>query len=204
MKQQYFKELILGPGEKEKLFDLNGFSLHQVDSLKAWYYIAYLEKTNEVIICQSSNNRSKLVAEGGSLADYLSKPPKKRFKDLLFFCTLYPVLLPSSKVSLDWAGFNQKPKPLIRKILNFGNGYFFYYHQLEILYSLLTNCSHEESFLFRRDWNLKKEYTRDKASKIMVSKDNSLLDFIMKYSIDDNLFFYQANYYGAFLLDRKY
>jgi len=202
MKQQYFKELILGPSEKEKLSDFNGFSLHQFHSLKAWHYIAFLEKTNEVIICQSSNNRSKLVAEGGTLADYLSRPPKKRFKDLLFFCTLYPALLPSSQERLDLARFNKKLQPLIRKILNFGNGYFFYYHQLEILYSILTNCSHEESFLFRRDWNLKKDYTRDLASKIMVTDDFSLLDFIIRYSVDDNLFFYQANYYGAFLLNR--
>lgn len=204
MKQQDFKEIVLGPGEKEMLFDFNGFGIHQIDSSKSWHYIAYIEKTKEVIVYQSSNTRSKVMEVGGSLADYLSRFKRIRFKDLLYLCTLYPLLMPSSQMRLDIARFSEKLSPPIRKILNFGNGYFFYYHQLEILYSLLTNCSHEESFLFRRDWNLKKEYTRDRASKIMISDGSSLLDFIIKYSVDDNLFFYQANYYGAYLLCRRY
>lgn len=204
MKQQDFKEIVLGPGEKEMLFDFNGFGINHIDSSKAWHYIAYLEKTKEVIVYQSSNTRSKVMEVGGSLADYLSGKKRISFKDLLFFCTLYPVLMPSSQERFNLTRVNKALPPLMRKILNFGNGYFFYYHQLEILYSLLTNCSHEESFLFRRDWNLKKEYTRDRASKIMISDCSSLLDFIIKYSVDDNLFFYQANYYGAFLLSRGY
>jgi hypothetical protein len=204
MKQQDFKEIVLGPSEKEMLLDFNGFGIHQIDSSKSWHYIAYLEKTKEVIVYQSSNTRSKVMEVGGSLADYLSRKKRISFKDLLFLCTLYPVLMPSSQERLNLTRDNEILPPLMRKILNFGNGYFFYYHQLEILYSLLTNCSHEESFLFRRDWNLKKEYTRDRASKIMISDGSSLLDFIIKYSVDDNLFFYQANYYGAYLLCREH
>lgn len=204
MKQQDFKEIVLGPGEKEMLFDFNGFDMQQIDSSKAWHYIAYLEKTKEVIIHQSSNTKSKVMEVGGSLADYLSRKKRISFKDLLFFCTLYPVLMPSNQERLSLTRLNKILPPLMRKILNVGNGYFFYYHQLEILYSLLTNCSHEESFLFRRDWNLKKEYTRDRANKIMISDGSSLLEFIIKYSVDDNLFFYQANYHGAFLLSRGY
>ena len=200
MKNSNIKELILGPTDNNLLMDFNGISISQADALNTWHYLAFVEDTLEVIIYQSTNKRSKLTEAGNSLIEYLISIKTHRFRDLLFVCTLYPLLMPRD-YRIKRSPFCKKDLSYpVRKILNIGKGYFFYYHQLEILYSLLTNCSHEESFLFRRDWNLKKSYTRDIASKTMVTQNCSLLDFIIHFSIDNNLFFYQANYYGANLL----
>lgn len=200
MESKAIQELILGPHEFDLVKKLVGDNKSQAIEFNLWHYVAYVKNGNNLIIYQSSNDRGRLLLKGKTLVSYFIGQKTYSFRDLLFVSTLYPMLIPEVYQLGQIVKIDDSLPPAVRRILNAGNGYLLYYHQLEIVYSMLTNCSHEECFLFRRDWNMKKAYTREAASKILINKNISLLDLMLKYTIDDNLFVYQANYHGANLL----
>ena len=194
------KEFILGPSDRESILELIGNEKEELVNGNCWHYILKIENNSKALIHHASSNTNFLDNVERGFKSYLNDFSKPRFFDLLFLCTLYPILLPNNYLSLPKDKIDVSLPVKIQKLLTAGRGYLIYYHQIEILYSALTNSTHSESVQFRKDWNLKKEYTRQIANSTKISDSQSLLDLIEKYTLDNNMFFYQANYHGAYNL----
>ena len=194
------KEFILGPSDRESILELIGNDKEELVNGNYWHYILKIENNLKPIIHHVSSNSSFLNNLERGFKSYLNDLSKPRFFDLLFLCTLYPILLPDNYLSTTKDKIDVSLPEKIQILLKTGKGYLIYYHQIEILYSALTNSTHAESVQFRKDWNLKKGYTRQIANSTKISDTHSLLDLIEKYTLDNNMFFYQANYHGAYNL----
>jgi len=164
-------EVLLGPREQQLVAKLVGADKQELINGYKWHYLVSISGIDKVV-----------------------------FRDLLFLTTLYPLLMPLGYTANRIIKIEEHLPKKISALIKAGCGYLFYYHQLEILYSGLTNCSHAEAVLFRKDWNLKKEYTRDVAKSIKINSHINLFALIEQYSVNENLFFYQANYHGAYHL----
>jgi hypothetical protein len=194
------EEIILGPESREQAIQLLGESHRELINGHLWHYIAFAGENKRPIIHQASSDSNIVVRPRVSLVNHLEKSKSLCVEDLLYICTFYPILLPESFGQVKQKMAKQSLPSILLKILKIGKGYLLYYHQIEVIFSALTNKSHLEAIQFRRDWNLKKEYTRKMAGNIIISRDYSLLDFILDHALNDSLHFYQANYYGAYTL----
>jgi hypothetical protein len=193
-------EQVLGPTDRMQVAEIIGRDKDEVINGNLWHYIVTIGIEKKFVLYMASGNSDLLKFKSGSFITLLKSQKDFSFCSLLFISTLYPLLIPETydykmQRSID----NRIPKK-IKSLLLAGNGYMVYYHQLEIIYATLTNSSHAESVMFRRDWNLKKDYTRSTAKSIYIYNDLSLYEFIARYAINENMFFYQANYHGAYNL----
>jgi hypothetical protein len=194
------EEVLLGPTEQHLVTKLVGAEKEELINGYKWHYLVSISGINKLIIHQATNNFRAFHGKKSSFVEELQKMNRPKFRDLLFLTTLYPLLMPAGHTANRMIKIEEHLPEKISTLINAGCGYLFYYHQLEILFSGLTNCSHAEAMLFRKDWNLKKEYTRDLAKSIKIKDHIDLFGLIKQYSINENLFFYQANYHGAYHL----
>jgi hypothetical protein len=193
-------EVLLGPREQQLVAKLVGADKQELINGYKWHYLVSISGMDKVIIHQATDNFRAFDGKTGSFVGELQKMNQPKFRDLLFLTTLYPLLMPLGYTANRIIKIEEHLPKKISALIKAGCGYLFYYHQLEILYSGLTNCSHAEAVLFRKDWNLKKEYTRDVAKSIKINSHINLFALIEQYSVNENLFFYQANYHGAYHL----
>lgn len=196
----HIEEMVLGPDNREKTIQLLGESNRELVNGHLWHYIAFAGENKLPIIHHASSDSTLVVIPRISLADHLKNISRISIDDLLYLCTFYPLLLPKSLDQEKQIKERRSLPPVLNEILTIGKGRLLYYHQIEVIYSALTNKSHLEAAQFRRDWNLKKEYTRQVADEIVIDKDYSLLDLILDHAYNDALHIYQANYYGAYTL----
>jgi hypothetical protein len=194
------EEHLLGPAEHKEVAELIGSDKDEIINGNKWHYIVSINTINKVVIHQATNSSEIFRVKKGYFIDEIQKMMQSKFQDLLFLTTLYTLLIPEGYEIGSKSKVERSLPSKIKSLLKAGNGYLLYYHQLEILYSGLTNCSHAEAVLFRKDWNLKKEYTREAARSIQINSQVDLYSFIRRYAINDDLFFYQANYHGAYHL----
>ncbi|MEY4571955.1 MAG: hypothetical protein RLZ10_1172 [Bacteroidota bacterium] len=194
------EEVLLGPTEQHLVTKLVGAEKEELINGYKWHYLVSISGINKLIIHQATNNFRAFHGKKSSFVEELQKMNRPKFRDLLFLTTLYPILMPLGHTATRMIKIEGHLPEKISALIKAGCGYLFYYHQLEILYSGLTNCSHAEAVLFRKDWNLKKEYTRDVARSIKINSHIDLFGLIKQYSTNENLFFYQANYHGAYHL----
>jgi hypothetical protein len=194
------EEHILGPAEHKEVAELIGSDKDELINGNKWHYVVSINSINKVVIHQATNSSEIFRVKKGFFIDEIQKMAQPKFRDLLILTTLYPLLLPEGYEIGSNSKVERNLPSKIKDLLQAGNGHLLYYHQLEILYSGLTNCSHAEAVLFRKDWNLKKEYTREVARSIQINSQTDLYGLIKRHAISDNLFFYQANYHGAYHL----
>ncbi len=199
MKPHIINETIFGPEQKNELVKI--LEKNKIEQIMAynWHYLVYLQnKTeNQVIIHQSTNNLQLFDFKKSSFLNLIEEGALSSDSKKLIACTLFPIYFKKELLNNKREFSDVKLPKMINDVLSIGNGYLLYYHQLEILKSLLTNCSHVESFSFRRDWNLKKEYTREVSSKILITENYSLLDLILERTLSADSFVYQCNFYGT-------
>lgn len=200
MKNNEIKEVLFGPEKKHELTLILGKDkLEQIRAYN-WHYIVYIElkSENKIVLHHSSNNYSQFIGINKTFINLLEEGSLDSATNKLLACTLFP-----SNFKIEYLEKKSSsillPK-MIEDTLFIGNGHLIYYQQLESIYSLLTNGSHAESYSFRRDWNLKKDYTREIASKIQVMSNYTLLDLILEKSLEKDLFVYQGNFHGAYCL----
>lgn len=198
MSQMPIKEYLLGQNQKAQILEFVGNNREELILANKWHYIVYIESTSKLILHQSSSSSDIFGTGRNSFTQILDKIVNPSFQDLLYLCTLYPLLLPKSSDPIRHKEIDVSLPPSIQQLILAGNGYLLYYHQLEILYATITNCSHSEAVLFRRDWNLKKHYTREIAKSLYITNDITLYDLFQDASLNDNHFVYQANYHGAY------
>ena len=200
MNNTNIEEHLLGPAEHREVAELIGADKVELINGNKWHYIVSINTINKVVIHQATNSSEIFGVKKGFFTEEIQKMAQPKFRDLLILTTLYPLLLPEGYEIGSNSKVERHLPSKIKDLLHAGNGHLLYYHQLEILYSGLTNCSHAEAMFFRKDWNLKKEYTREAARSIQINSQIDLYSFIKRYAINDNLFFYQANYHGAYHL----
>ena len=191
------EELLLNQSDFDAVLGIVGHEKEEMVRAYKLHNIVRLTSSKKLILHQATNSSDILSSTIPPFVEYLKKCNKANYFELLFICTLYPLLLPknfrnkqSTRESFDLPYF-------VREILQVGSGYLVFNNQLEILFSTLTNKSQSEAILFRKDWNLKKTYTRDLAKSIEITSRMSLYDLIDMSTINRDNFFYQANFHGA-------
>lgn len=200
MNLPHIEEMVLGPEHRDLISQLLGEGNQELVNGCLWHYIAFVGENKIPIIHHASSDPTLAIAPRVSLANHIKNMSSPTIYDLLYLCTFYPLLLPKSFDRKEQNKVRRSLPPILNKILLIGKGRLLYYHQIEVIYSALTNKSHLEAVQFRRDWNLKKDYTRQVAGDIFINKEYTLLDLILDHAFNEALHFYQANYYGAYTL----
>ncbi len=191
------EELLLDQSDHEALLRIVGHENEEMVRAYKMHYIVRLTNSEKLILYQATNSSDIFLKTSFSFTEHLKKCNTTNFFDLLFLCTSYPLLLPSNFRNMKIDEESPRLPFFIREILQVGNGHLLYYNQLEILFSTVTNRPHNESILFRKDWNLKKDYTRDLANSIFVTPTISLNELIISKTITRDSFVYQPNFHGA-------
>jgi hypothetical protein len=134
------------------------------------------------------------------LSELLALFPEPTFDNCLLISTIFPIdpwyLFKRNK---ECFLHNQK-SPEISKILSGTRGLLIYAHQLEQIYCMLTGRPYPEAISFRKDWNLKRPSSRQKASELYLTKDYTLADLLNEATINEDQFVYNANFSGAYRL----
>jgi len=191
------EELLLNQSDFEAVLGIVGHEKEEVVRAYKMHYIVRLTFSKKLILHQATNSSDILSSTSIPFIDYIKKCNSTNYFELLFICTLYPLLLPSNFRNIQPNTEVYDLPFLAREILQIGNGYLLYNNQLEILFSSFSDKTQSEAILFRKDWNLKKTYTRDLAKSIEITSKISLYDLIGMYTITPDNFFYQANFHGA-------
>lgn len=197
MVDSIIEELLLDRSDFEAVLRLVGYENEEMVRAYKMHYIVRLSKSEKLILHQATNSSDILLKTSISFLDHLKKCSTTNYFDLLFLCTLYPVLLPRNFRNIQPDEKFLGLPFFIQEVLKLGNGYLLYNNQLEIIFSTITNKSHNESILFRKDWNLKKSYTRDLASSIFVTPTISFYELIISKALTKDSFVFQPNFHGA-------
>lgn len=191
------EELLLNQSDFDAVLGIVGHEKEEMVRAYKLHNIVRLTSSKKLILHQATNSSDILSSTIPPFVEYLKKCNKANYFELLFICTLYPLLLPRNFRNLQPNSELYDLPFLAREILQIGNGYLLYNNQLEILFSSFSDKSQSEAILFRKDWNLKKNYTRDLAKSIEITSKMSLYDLIDMSTINRDNFFYQANFHGA-------
>lgn len=191
------EELLLDQSDFDTVLGIVGHEKEETVRAYKMHYIVRTANSEKLILHQATNSSDILSSTRTSFVDHLKKCNRANFFELLFLCTLYPLLMPKKIKNLQPIRVAYDLPYFAREVLLLGNGYLLYNNQLEILFSTITNKSQSEAVLFRKDWNLKKTYTRDLASKISITPTLSFYELIALNTITKDNFVYQANFYGT-------
>ncbi len=197
LRQGIVKELNISPvNNLEYKNYFNSFINAEINNYP-YSRIIYIEN-NDPLVVHHSHSYLPFKKGVDSFNRMLFRLPQINLYSLLFALTIYPhnendciIKRNSRKTDYDY---------LFKEITQHSFGWLVYGYQLEMIYSCLTGCHPEEANEFRKGWNKKDRNVRKSASEIYIENNYSLSNYIEDYAFDENMFCYNANYKGAFLL----
>lgn len=134
------EELLLDQSNFDTVLGIVGHEKEEMVRAYKMHYIVRTANSEKLILHQATNSSDILSSTRTSFVDHLKKCNRANFFELLFLCTLYPLLMPKKIKNLQPIRVSYDLPYFAREVLQLGNGYLLYNNQLEILFrQLLIN-----------------------------------------------------------------
>jgi hypothetical protein len=159
--------------------------------------IVYIPAPVPKIILNKHSNSNSLLSNHIRFHHYVGLLPKISYDSLLYAVTTYSHLKYSYITLLSE---QREDEHILHDVTKTTYGWLVYANQFEQLCCMSMGCTRDEAIQLRKNWNKKHRETRDKISQVKLTPEFTLGEFIKRYALDDDLFFYTPNYSGTYKL----
>ena len=153
---------------------------YKVDTNKfEWVYLVYGIQDDQPIVFYLSYLDSITALPKNRFSSYVSQVNQSSFAELLYLVSHYSVFLENEDSEDNLSLLKVTPnKNTVQHYFECTFGKLLYHYQLEQLYCSLTQSNAEEAIAFRREINIKRLSTYEKAKMIALPTGESLFEVI--------------------------
>ena len=153
---------------------------YKVDTTKfEWVYLVYGIQDDQPIVFYLSYLDSITALPKNRFSSYVSQVNQSSFAELLYLVSHYGAFIDNEDSGDNLSLLKDTPKKnTVQHYFESTFGKLLYHYQLEQLYCSLTQSNAEEAIAFRREINVKRQSTFEKAKMIALPTGENLFEVI--------------------------